>query len=45
MKLSIVESEYQKTLFLGGLELLKINYSLKFYVIKVVEFNFEVLKS
>ena len=45
MKLSITESEYQKALFLGGLKLLKINYSSKFYVIKVVESKFEVLKS
>ena len=45
MKLSITESEYQKALFVGGLKSLKINYSSKFYVIKVVESKFEVLKS
>ena len=45
MKLSIIESEYYKALFLGGSKLHKINYSSKFYVIKVVESKFEVLKS
>ena len=42
MKLSIIESEYQKALLLGGSKLLKINYSSKFYVIKVLESKFEV---
>ena len=36
MKLSIIESEYQKTLFLGGLKSLKMNYRSQFYVVKVV---------
>ena len=45
MKLSIIENEYQKALFLGGLKSLRINYKSKLYVIKVVESKFEVLKS
>ena len=45
VKLSIIESGYQKALFLGSLKSLKINYTSKFYVIKVVESKFEVLKS
>ena len=45
MKLSIIESEYQKALFSGGLKSLKMNYSSQFYVFKVVLSKCEVLKS
>ena len=44
MKLSIIESEYQKALFLGEVESLKMNYSSQFYVVKVVISKCEVLK-